>query len=458
LKAFVGTEWAGIYVLEQKAGHVKITTSFENGVFTIDSMMKVTIRAFGTTQTMVLLDEKTFDAKTDLLTSQKTNFEQGTQRIHVVLTAKGERATVTKTVADEVTTEVIARPEVRLSEVLGGPLLVRRGQATPGIHFRHLMFEAMPPYTRALEMESTFLGKESLLIDGVLMPIYRWRTKILEQDTEIDTILNEKGITLKTTMMKLMVLRAEPEAQAKSLDSVPDVLNLSMIRTNRNLGKASELESLTLKIEIDDPPDALLNSRAFVVEKDRSSVTLHIRRHEIPKTPSTSDDESRPPSTFTQPSPMIQSDHVEIVAASREIVGTERKPRKIVELVLRHVFQNVRKTYRAQLSNALDVLRNREGDCTEHTVLFVALARAAGIPARPVVGLTYTSTSGGGFGGHAWAEVYLSGKWYPVDPTANQLAADPSHIPLAVGNLEQLSKISKYIGILKIHVLALEAR
>lgn len=458
LKALEGTEWAGIYVLDQKAGYARITSSLDGKLFTIQSTMKLTVRAFGTTQEMNLEDRKVFDLGTDLLQSQDTLFIQGSQRIHVRLEAKGTRATVTKSVSGEVSTEEIDRPEVRLSHALAGALLIRRGKTEVGARINYLIFEAMPPFTRTLKVESFLLETNSRLVNGVNLPTYTWRTRILEQDTEIDSIFNDQGVTLRTTMMKLMVLRAEPEALAKSLESIPDVLNLSMIRTNRNLGKASDLSSLTLKIQIDSPPDALLNSRAFIIDRNEQTLTMHFLRRELP-TPGILDPNALDfPEVYVQASPMIQADHSEITAAAKRIIGTVKSPREKVALLLKHVYQNVRKTYRAQLSNALDVLRKPEGDCTEHTVLFVALARAAGIPARPVVGLTYTATSGGGFGGHAWAEVYLSGKWYPVDPTANQLAADPSHIPLAVGNLEQLSKISRYIGTLKIEVLALEVR
>jgi len=77
-----------------------------------------------------------------------------------------------------------------------------------------------------------------------------------------------------------------------------------------------------------------------------------------------------------------------------------------------------------------EVIDRRRGDCTEHAALFVTLARAAGIPAREVHGLLWVQELGA-FGGHAWAEVALSGLWVPVDPTWGQLPADPTHIRLA---------------------------
>ena len=59
-----------------------------------------------------------------------------------------------------------------------------------------------------------------------------------------------------------------------------------------------------------------------------------------------------------------------------------------------------------------------EGECGDFAALFIALSRAKGIPARPVVG--YWAISGINQT-HVWAEFYLEGLgWIPVDPTFGQ--------------------------------------
>jgi transglutaminase-like putative cysteine protease len=91
-------------------------------------------------------------------------------------------------------------------------------------------------------------------------------------------------------------------------------------------------------------------------------------------------------------------------------------------------------------------------------VLYVALARAAGIPARIATGLTFVR---GAFYYHAWPEVFIEespgrGTWLPVDPTLNQFPADATHFRLARGGLESQAAILPLIGRLKIAVLDLE--
>ena len=99
--------------------------------------------------------------------------------------------------------------------------------------------------------------------------------------------------------------------------------------------------------------------------------------------------------------------------------------------------------------SALQVLESRQGDCNEHTVLYVAMARALGLPARTAVGLVYLD---GSFFYHAWPEVWL-GEWVAVDPTFGQYPADASHIRFVVGGLAQQVEIIRLIGRLDIEVL-----
>ena len=61
-----------------------------------------------------------------------------------------------------------------------------------------------------------------------------------------------------------------------------------------------------------------------------------------------------------------------------------------------------------------EVLSGREGDCTEHALLLVALLRKSGIPARLAYGLILTEV---GFIGHAWVEAYGAGRWHWLDPS-----------------------------------------
>jgi transglutaminase-like putative cysteine protease len=160
------------------------------------------------------------------------------------------------------------------------------------------------------------------------------------------------------------------------------------------------------------------------------------------------------------PEPLIESDDPEIRAeAERAIAGAEGD-RARAERLTRHVNAMLDKKPTVSLPSAREVLRTRVGDCNEHTALYVAMARAVGIPARIAVGLAFVRGVQGAFYYHAWPEVYIEegggGLWLPVDPTFNQFPADATHVRLARGGLDQQTAIVPMMGRLRIEVLDVE--
>lgn len=163
---------------------------------------------------------------------------------------------------------------------------------------------------------------------------------------------------------------------------------------------------------------------------------------------------------YLRPEPFIESDAPEIKAEAERMVRGVSGVRAQAERLVREVNQLVEKKPTVSLPSALEVLRTKVGDCNEHTVLYVAMARALGIPARINVGLVYVR---GAFYYHAWPEVYLDegrgrGLWLPVDPTFDQFPADATHVRLARGGLDKQSAILPLIGRVKMAVLEVEVK
>lgn len=122
-------------------------------------------------------------------------------------------------------------------------------------------------------------------------------------------------------------------------------------------------------------------------------------------------------------------------AAVAEAVESETRPREKIERILDWLDEEMKHEYRAGLGEPAAILAARKGDATEYTRLFVAMAEAAGVPARSRVGLVARRT---GFFLHAWAEVWL-GAWTPVDPYLGQLPADATHIRFALPGEDALA-------------------
>jgi transglutaminase-like putative cysteine protease len=154
-------------------------------------------------------------------------------------------------------------------------------------------------------------------------------------------------------------------------------------------------------------------------------------------------------SVFLDPEPLLESRSPEIVALSQRLRGDESDPRVVAERINRWVYDSLRTEITIGVPNALQVLRARAGDCNEHTQLYLALARAAGIPARGAAGLARV---GAKFYYHAWPEVFL-GRWVPVDPTFGEFPADAGHLRCVVGGLGRQTELLRLIGSLKIDVV-----
>jgi len=114
------------------------------------------------------------------------------------------------------------------------------------------------------------------------------------------------------------------------------------------------------------------------------------------------------------------------------------------------VFKAVKKRPSAGLPSALAVLETRQGDCNEHSMLFTALARSAGIPARLELGLVYQA---GRLYYHAWPAAWVRDRWIEFEPTFGLKRADAARIALAAGNLGDSIELAGAIGRIKVEIL-----
>jgi transglutaminase-like putative cysteine protease len=147
--------------------------------------------------------------------------------------------------------------------------------------------------------------------------------------------------------------------------------------------------------------------------------------------------------------PLLQVNDREITALAVRIAGNERDPAVVAERINRWVHDSLEKKITISVPSAVQVLRTRAGDCNEHTQLYVALARAAGIPARISTGLAFVN---GKFYYHAWPEVRLR-DWVAVDPTFGQFPADAAHLRFVRGGLARQGELLRLVGSLKVEVL-----
>ncbi|MGQ9602460.1 MAG: transglutaminase-like domain-containing protein [Candidatus Bipolaricaulia bacterium] len=128
-------------------------------------------------------------------------------------------------------------------------------------------------------------------------------------------------------------------------------------------------------------------------------------------------------SLYTADGPYYRISDPLIISTAREVVGEERNPYLMALRIHDFVARRLSYDLDGEWDDAPTVLRRRSGSCSEFTFLFIALARAVGLPARYAGGSVYIPR--GAFNGtfvdrynHRWVEVYLPGYgWVPFDPT-----------------------------------------
>ena len=132
-----------------------------------------------------------------------------------------------------------------------------------------------------------------------------------------------------------------------------------------------------------------------------------------------------------------------IVGASKALRAREPDPTVFARALTSWISDSVQYESTLAPPSALSTWRSRAGDAEHHTVLYVALARASGLPARPVRGVVRVADR---WRPHAWAEVWLAGQWLPVDPTTGQFPADASHFRLTVGGIGAEAELNRLVS------------
>lgn len=154
---------------------------------------------------------------------------------------------------------------------------------------------------------------------------------------------------------------------------------------------------------------------------------------------------------YLAPAEKIEVGAPEIVAQTGKLAKDKAGPAEVARALSAWTADHLKDSV-DDGGGALASLSSRSGNCQTHARLYTALARAAAIPTRFVSGLV--SLEGKGFLYHSWAESFLDGRWVAVDPTYNQLPADPTHLKLFEGHTqEELAPIVSVIGKISIRVL-----
>ncbi|MEO0161103.1 MAG: transglutaminase family protein [candidate division WOR-3 bacterium] len=293
------------------------------------------------------------------------------------------------------------------------------------------------PPERVKVFDKERIGKKiEINFMGILT--YLW----LDEDNKII-----KNATPNLYMEMIPISKEEALREVKPEEAF-DLLGFFSVKLARPLPSDKKITYVQLKLsEISDEGLDLEDDFQKVISKE--PLVIEITRADINQLPPS----NLPINEYTEflkPSAYIQCDHPEIIKAAKRIVGNEKSVINISQRLTNGVYRMLNKVPTPSMPSAIDVLKTKEGDCNEHSVLFTALARALGIPAKIYVGLV--NLEGDAYFYHAWCAVWL-GKWIPVDPTFNQFPADVYHLKLKEGEIADWAEVMKVVGRIQIEVL-----
>jgi hypothetical protein len=433
-------EWFGIYQQGNKIGYAHTRIVPEEETYRLYEESELDILALGSTQRVKTIINS-YTTRNFLLKYFDFTMHSDMTTLSVKGAVIGNKLVLDITTGGQTRTERIplASPPYLSPNIK--PALLLLG-LEPGKQYRFPLFN---PATMSTE-DATILveSRERIKIGDREETLYRLKESF--QGMETTTWITQDGETIKEESALGFVLLKETREEAKKKHKAGpqvDIVALTMI-TSGPIKEASQTRYLRVKLTGASLSGFHLDGDRQTLQKD----VLEIRTQDPPgslRLPYS----GREQAEHLLPNALIQSDDKKIRDQAGKIVAGEKDAPAAAKKLTEWVYGALHKKPVVSIPSALEVLKQREGDCNEHTALYTALARAVGIPTRMAAGIVYMEK---GFYYHAWPEVWL-GRWTAVDPTFNQFPADATHIRFITGNLDRQSEILRLVGKLKVEVL-----
>lgn len=316
------------------------------------------------------------------------------------------------------------------------------------------------------------VGKENVLILGKKKNLWHIKTDVTYMIPLVtDEWVDEQGCIWKsethTSFTQTTSIRMPKEKALQVSDENFDIAFSTLIESNVTLQNPQKVQRVTFKLS----GLSVERIKSFPYDEGIQKIKEIGKDYAIIQTNSLLFDEEQAVSLpvqegklqkFLEPTSFCQSDDPQIQETARRIIEEETNSWKAAQKIARWVKQKMTPNYDIGFATAKEILDNPQGDCSEHTVLTVALCRAVGIPARAAVGIMYAQ---GFFAYHMWPEVYvgrwvgLDAKWLAVDEETGQSYTDATHIKLGQSLLdenifkEMAQAVSEIIGRLKLEIL-----
>lgn len=437
----LGDEWMGLYFKGERVGLMHVAKSARpGGGFRYEMETRLRLLAF---RQDAPLDVRVGADLGPGLVLERFDFEldAGPASIEGRGRVEGKRIEMTVETGGETVERTL---ELDHPPVLRGNLgpLLSRGGLEPGRRMRFHAFDPMTQSDQPVDVE--VIGPDTVLVMDREVSATHIRTTTA--GLTLDGWINDRGEMLRQELGLGLVAVRETREQAR-FGLLPagrkgaDLIAATMVPVEGLPTSLAKRSSLRLRLggvdlsgfDLDDRRQSL---RGGVLTIRREAVGAGLPRP-VPD----------PPAGSLAADGLVQADHPKIRKLAARLAGDAPDTVTAARAIAGWIHDHVERRAVVGVPSALETLDRRVGDCNEHSTLFAALARAAGVPTRVVVGLVYVE---GAFGYHAWNEVLTADGWLSVDATWDQLPVDVGHVAFLRGGLGEQVRLLPVIGRLEV--------
>jgi hypothetical protein len=434
--------WMNIYLKDEKIGYSHSALSQKESGFRLEENIFMRMNIMGFYRDFVM--KTTADLNPDL-SINAFDFKLNSGIFEFAAAGRVKDARILTVTADLAGTA--QRIDIPLQQplYLTSALLHAAFQKEKFIMGEQLYFHVFDPATMSQEKAAIHVaGKEEIDYSGKRIPAtklvlnYKGTAETAWMDSSGD-IVREEGM-LGMTLVKT----TEKDAHSGLPDEPSeDIAGLASVPADKLIADPRKTEYLKIRL-------SGIETRLFAIDGGRQKLVKDvleiskekIKRRQMLELGALPMEVRR----YLKSEPFIESDHPKIRRTVEAIVSPGDRPYQKAQKIIRWINENIDRRPVLSVPDALATLEKGVGDCNEHAVLFAALARAAGIPAKIEAGLVYLD---GRFYYHAWNLVYV-GQWVTADSSFGQMPADATHIRFVSGSpadqMDLMSVVDK-IGI-----------
>jgi transglutaminase-like putative cysteine protease len=465
--------WDALMIENSHVGYAHTTyrSTSEQGrlLMQIESESELTVQRFGQTikQRMNIASLETADGAVVRCSNKLINETSAKATVEIATDARVERDRLLLSITTHGKTETATLPwETTWGGYFATEQTLERQPMKPGEKRR--LRALLAGFNQLADVSFHAIRYESTeLLEGSL-ELLRIEAQVTVGGTTLDQVVwtDQSGQTRKTWMAALnqTAYRTTRENAMRRAQGDFDLGEKTVVRLETSLSDPHHTRQVRYRVRLSrgTPAEAFSSGRTQRVQAvDAQVAEITVRALRPTDELGTEFPADLPPGAGdSAANSLVQSDDAQVVALARRVAPKATDAWEIALALEKHVSEYVdNKSFAQALASAADVVRSREGDCTEHAVLLAALLRARNLPARVAIGLVYSPVVGG-FAYHMWTETWIQNRWVPLDATLGQGGIGAAHLKVSHSDLRGVDPFSQFlpvlqlIGNLKIEILS----